>query len=180
LQPYRWHGGSPETTPRQDLPYIHEQDALELVDLAVELLCREYGYRLPERPKPEPGHGGGPADWQHLIANIREGRELHDSLRDLSGKLRTAGMSASAAVNLLRAHMQESTAPRDDRWTAGYDDIPRLIGNVANAPPTTVFDPWAEYQVPAFPLDILPPVARDFVAAISAADDCHCSKDAFI
>jgi hypothetical protein len=70
---------------------------------------------------------GGTDDWQYLIDNILAGRELHDSLRDLGAKLIASGMSAGAAVNQLRAFMNVSTAPRDDRWQERYDDIVRLV-----------------------------------------------------
>jgi hypothetical protein len=35
-----------------------------------------------------------------------------------------------------------------------------------------LFDPWSAYVVPAFPLDVLPPVARDFVTAQSTVIGC--------
>jgi hypothetical protein len=38
------------------------------------------------------------------------------------------------------------------------------------APP--LFDPWADYIVPDFPLDILPPVAQDFVTTQSILIGC--------
>lgn len=134
-EPYRWHGGKLGEIAREDLPYILEDDAHRLVDTCVDLLVRDFGYtRAPERPgKRDKGNGAdreggaGAADWQHLISNIREGRELHDSLRDLAAKLIISGTSAGAAVNQLRALMNDSAAPRDDRWRARYDEIPRLV-----------------------------------------------------
>jgi hypothetical protein len=36
-------------------------------------------------------------------------------------------MGGGAAVNLLRATLQESEAPRDGRWQARFDDIPNLV-----------------------------------------------------
>src|SRR5262249_8583581 len=97
---------------------------------AIELLVGQFGYTpVPERPKPK-GDGintaDGTADWKYLFENIREGRALHDSLRDLAAKLITSGTSAGAAVNQLRALMEGSSTPRDDRWQDRYDDIPRL------------------------------------------------------
>jgi hypothetical protein len=35
-------------------------------------------------------------------------------------------------------------------------------------PARALFDPWAQYIVPGFPLDVLPPVTQDFVAVESA------------
>jgi Family of unknown function (DUF5906)/Bifunctional DNA primase/polymerase, N-terminal len=134
-QPYRWHGGEPGQIAREDLPYIREEEARELVAAALEILVRDFGYtRAPERPRKKRKHnggdsdtGGGAADWQWLFDNIREGRELHDSLRDLAAKLATSGTAAGAVVNQLRALMESSSAPHDARWKERYDEIPRLV-----------------------------------------------------
>jgi RecA-family ATPase len=134
-QPYRWFGGEPGQIAREDLPYIREQEAHEVVAAALEILVRDFGYtRAPERPhKQRTGTGqdtdtgGGAADWQWLFDNIRAGRELHDSLRDLAAKLIASGTSAGAVVNQLRALMEGSSAPKDDRWKERYAEIPRLV-----------------------------------------------------
>lgn len=152
--PYSWHGGQPDQIAREDLPYIREAEAQRLVDEVVDLLVSEHGYtRAASRPKPKSnghdhsGHkqnGGGSADWQYLLDNIREGRELHDSLRNLAAKVMTAGMDAGAAINLLRASMEGSVTPHDERWRERYDDIPRLVDSAggfrqaqAQPPPQT-------------------------------------------
>jgi hypothetical protein len=131
-QPYRWHGGELWQTPRDELPYIREAEARALIDKIVEMLCREFGYRrAAARPKPRKGNGHdatrGAEDWQFLFDNVREGRALHDSLRDLAAKLIKSGTSGGAAVNQLRALMQAAPAPHDARWQERYDDIPRLV-----------------------------------------------------
>ena len=49
---YRWHGGEPGTIRRDDLPYIREAEARQLVDEIVGLLVGGFGYkRAPERSK---------------------------------------------------------------------------------------------------------------------------------
>jgi Bifunctional DNA primase/polymerase, N-terminal/FaeA-like protein len=136
-QPYRWHGGEPGKIKLEDLPYIREAEAQALVDAVVELLIRDYGYnRAPTRRKRRKGNsaaqaaaepGAAEADWKYLLDNIHVGRELHASLRDLAAKLIAAGMSAGAVVNQLRALMNSSSAPKDDRWKDRYADIPRLV-----------------------------------------------------
>jgi RecA-family ATPase len=102
-----------------------------LVEDAVALLVDKFGYSLP-KPRPEKDsakdNGGGEGeDWSYLIENIRRGRDLHKSLRDLAGKLIASEMSKGAAVNFLRDMMERSEAPRDERRQARYDDIPRLV-----------------------------------------------------
>jgi Bifunctional DNA primase/polymerase, N-terminal len=119
-QPYRWHGGEPGQIAREDLPYIREEEAHELVAAAVEILVRDYGYtRAPERPRKQRKRNGGDsdtaagaADWQYLFDNIRAGCGLHDSLRDLAAKLIASGTSAGAAVNQLRALMEDAMGRR--------------------------------------------------------------------
>src|SRR4029077_4605337 len=97
------------------------------------LLVNEFGYcraaeRLKQQKKDHDAYtGGGTAEWQRLLNNIREGRELHDSLRDLAAKLVASGMRAGATVNELRALMRVSTVVHDARWQERYDDIPRLV-----------------------------------------------------
>jgi hypothetical protein len=136
-QRYRWHGGEPGQIKLAGLPYIRQAEAQRLVHEIVDLLVNEFNYRrAPERPrKRREGNGGGKGfvfesgadDWRYLFDNIHAGRELHDSLRDLSAKMVRSGMSAGAVVNALRALMQSSTAPHDGRWEERYEDIVRMV-----------------------------------------------------
>jgi len=132
-QPYRWHGGEPSAVKRDDLPYTREAEAQKLVEDLVELLVRDFGYkRVPGRPGKPGGNGGdrgggGADDWQYLLDNIHAGRDLHNSLRDLAAKMVKAGMNGGAVVNFLRAEMERSSAPHDERWRDRYDSIPRLV-----------------------------------------------------
>src|SRR5262249_6144045 len=103
-QPYRWHGGEPGKIAREELPCLREAEAQALVDDIVELLVRDFGYtHAPGRPGKGAGNGGdrggGGADCQYLFDNIRAGRELHDSLRNLAAKMIRAGTDAAAVVN---------------------------------------------------------------------------------
>jgi len=159
-RPYSWHGGDPWHIAREDLPYIREQEARDLVDALVELLVRDHGYtRVPQRPgkrrKQGDGQaeakGGGAVDWQYLFDNIHAGRELHDSLRDLAAKLVASGMNAGAAVNQLRALMEGSGAPHDDRWRERYAEIPRAVESAAKyaKPPEATSDPKTLAEVHA-------------------------------
>jgi hypothetical protein len=133
-RPYTWHGGEPGQIKFEDLPHITEAEARAFVADAVELLVTEHGYTLAsERPKTkangQDGNSGGKDDWAWLLANIREGREIHDSVRDLAAKLIASGMGAAAATNFLRAQFEQSTAPRDHRWKDRYNDIPRAVAS---------------------------------------------------
>jgi hypothetical protein len=130
-KPYSWFGGEPRFISRDELPDISEAEARDLVEAAARLLVEKHGFvRTQDRPK-HTGNGSdadaGAADWGKLADNIRTGQALHDSLRDLAAKLVASGMGAGATVNFLRALMQTSTAPHDERWQERLDEIPRLV-----------------------------------------------------
>ena len=147
-KPYAWFGGEPGAVKLEELPYLSEEEARELVDDVVDLLVREHSYqRGAARPKPtDDGVGAGHTDWKYLLDNIHAGHELHDSLCSLAAKMVRAGMSGGAAVNLLRAAMDGSTAARDDRWQERYDDIPRAVSSAEEkfAPSVNGYDAEAD------------------------------------
>jgi hypothetical protein len=126
-KPYSWSGGDPGSIKHEDLPYVSEAEAKQFIADAVALLVKDFGYRVPPARPTETGKANGhdPTNWDGLVDNIVQGRQLHDSLRDLAGKLIASGMGDGAAVNFLRALMDSSNAPREDRWQTRYDDIPR-------------------------------------------------------
>src|SRR5215471_2212626 len=134
-KPYNWHSGEPWKIKHDELPYINDEEARQLIDDVVELLIRDFGYsRTADRPKRAKTKTNGredplanEQDWQHLIDNILKGHELHDSLRDLAAKYAASGMGNGAIVNSLRALMEASSAVKDDRWQDRFDDIPRLV-----------------------------------------------------
>jgi len=126
---YSWFGGDPSAIKHEELPYISEDEAKHFVADAVALLVQGFSYQLPPArlKETEQANGHDPASWGGLVDSVAQGRQLHDSLRDLAGKLIASGMDDGAAVNFLRALMEGSNAPRDDRWQARYDDIPRAV-----------------------------------------------------
>jgi bifunctional DNA primase/polymerase-like protein len=146
-KPYSWFGGEPTSIRHDELPYVSEDEAKQFVVDAVALLVKEFGYRLPPVHPTETGKANGhdPANWGGLVDNVVQGHELHDSLRNLAGKLIASGMDDGAVVNFLRALMGRSNAPRDDRWQARYEDIPRAVATASEknwrACGTTVFAP---------------------------------------
>lgn len=62
-----------------------------------------------------------------LTENISRGEYLHDSLNAMAASMVASGMPGGAVVNVLRGLMSGSRAPRDERWQARYDDIPRAV-----------------------------------------------------
>jgi hypothetical protein len=63
--------------------------------------------------------------WDTLGSNILAGKDLHLSIARLAMKLLRGGTPEVMAVQTLRMLMDASQAPRDDRWQARYDDVPR-------------------------------------------------------
>ena len=145
---YQWSGGNPGSTRRAELPAITVEEAQALVDDIV-TLTEAQGYRRARKPASKSrnskrsGHAGSidvPSSigqWRHLQANIIAGRALHDSIRDLAGRLVMSGMSGGAAVNMLRGLMEQSEVPRNERWQARYDDIPRAVSSAERLPRKT-------------------------------------------
>jgi AAA domain/Bifunctional DNA primase/polymerase, N-terminal len=128
-KPYSWFGGEPTSIRHDELPYVSEDEAKQFVADAVALLVKDFGYKMPPAGPTETGktNGHDPTNWRGLVDNVGQGRQLHDSLRDLAGKLIASGMDDGAAVNFLRGLMDSSSAPHEDRWQARYDDIPRAV-----------------------------------------------------
>ena len=57
-QAYRWFAGTPWATRQEQLPYVREADMRALLDAAVALLERDFGYRCVGGSKPKTGNGG--------------------------------------------------------------------------------------------------------------------------
>ena len=128
-QPYAWHGGSPLTVSRNELPHVRKVDVERFLDKATTLLVDEYGFQLSGKKANgkdgEPRDAGGRADWPTLKRNILDGVDLHDSARDLTAAYIACGMSRSGAEREVEALFLTSDAPRDERWQARFEDIGR-------------------------------------------------------
>lgn len=189
-KPFAWFGGTPGEIKLEELPYIRESEARQLVDELVAILVEQFGYKRPkERPR-KVRKGNGKADdataqqraedWKYLYDNIIAGRQLHESLRDLACKLIRSSMNAGAAVNQLRALLEASQAPRDERWQERYDNIPHLVETAedlvketpakpAPAPSTIeqtlkVFDRWLILKDKTPLLAVLGCIAANYLA----------------
>ena len=74
------------------------------------------------------GIGGDQEDkLRDAVQLIIQGRALHESLNRAAASLVASGAHGGAVVNTLRALMESSQAPRDDRWRDRYNDIPRSV-----------------------------------------------------
>jgi hypothetical protein len=126
-RPYTWYGGTPWEIPASALPLITGEEARALVDDSAALLVERFGYRHANPDCGTASGGKNAFDLDALEANILDGVELHDSLRNLAWSLVLAGTPRDVAVRHLRALMNASAAPCDDRWQDRYDSIPRLV-----------------------------------------------------
>jgi hypothetical protein len=69
------------------------------------------------------------------IKNIIEGEALHESVNVLTSSLIASGTHPGAVVNITRALMDESAAPRDERFKSRYEDIPRAVSTAEKFKP---------------------------------------------
>ena len=137
---YTWFGGDLTQVSRYDLPHLNEAEARILVQDVVELLVTEHGYALgASRPNKPNGNGhansdsfddllvADPAgDWAYLVGKILKGADLHEIV-SLSAKMITSGMNGGAVLNLIQGLMDQSSAPRDERYWDRYYDIQRAV-----------------------------------------------------
>src|SRR5215831_278973 len=124
--PIRWAG----SWHRKNNPRLTEIIACD-PDIEIEL-DEALALLEPLAPTPPPTNNrvappGGA--WDTLGSNILAGKDLHNSISRLAMKLLRGGTPEVMVVTTLRMLMDASQAPRDDRWQARYDDIPRAVAS---------------------------------------------------
>jgi RecA-family ATPase len=88
-----------------------------------------------------------PPNWGELIGKVLSSESYHVPLTRLAAKLLAAGMHAGAVVTMLQGWMEASAGPRDARWQARYDDIPRAV--------STAQETFGKVAAPSMPLKIV-------------------------
>jgi len=127
-----------------------------------------------------PGPGGqGALDWDEAFGKIIRGEEkgFHPVLTPLASSFAACAVPKSATEQVLHALLTNTQTKDPARLVRRDTELAKLKDTVRSgyekfaAMPTggVLFDPWMEFVVPPFPLDILPGVAHDFVAMKSAA-----------
>jgi hypothetical protein len=178
--PIRWPGSwHRKATPV--LCQIREQNPDQEIDLANSLAA------LTAVAPPSPPKGNGKGDtsassasgWGEQVQHIISGEGYHAALASLAMKLLLSGMDDCAANNMLRALMEAAAVPRDDRWRARYNDIPRAVSTARakiveqSDQSSEPVDLWAKFDPPELPHDILPTIIEEFArerADIMGAD----------
>lgn len=127
--PMRWPGswhrkGAPKLARIVEL----RADAEIELDDALDRLAEAVGRADPPANADANGPDTGGGEYAALVANILAGRDLHDSIVRCAAALVASGAHPGAAVNHLRALMEQTPADRRDlRWHARYGDIPRAV-----------------------------------------------------
>lgn len=128
--PIRWPGSwHRKATPRLCEIEAADPDREIELDAALATLTAAAPALGTGNGQADPDPGGSAGDWGELIGNIVAGKELHASLTPLSMKMLRAGMMDAAAVRLLRGILDASSAARDARWRARWNDIPRAVSS---------------------------------------------------
>lgn len=132
-------------------------------------------------------HDGAPADVAGIMASLGAGVRKLITAPPLTGEDRSATL-ASVVSSMIRTGQTDSEIvavieAHPDGIGAKYVGRPDLAAEVARlrekfGPPNSedenppIFDPWDEYVVPAFPLDVLPGAVRRFVETQSRVIGC--------
>ena len=124
-RPYEWTGDAPGQIRREELPYLHEEQAHALVGEAGDLLCRDFGYRRADQAKTKTKkavNGDEPADWATDYSD-------HDAVAATAMKMIKSGMRDGAVVNFLRAQVDGLTNIDPDRRARRLKEIPAMVAS---------------------------------------------------
>jgi hypothetical protein len=122
----------------------------------------------------------GRFDWDDAFGKIISGEQFHPALVPLSASLAARAVPKPVAFDVLHALLSNTQTTDPERIRRRDVELNKLKDTVrsgyekfatAAAAPigAQLLDPWQEFVIPQFPLDVLPGVAHDFVATKSAA-----------
>jgi len=175
--PIRWPGSwHRKAKPRlcEIVNTEHLDNELDL-DIALETL---------EAVAPQSGRGGtqqdpqggqGTLDLDDAFGKIITGKEFHPVLVPLSASFAARGTPKVVTRGVLRALLNNTQTTDPERLKRRDVELNKLKNTVHSAyekfaaTPTSgaLIDPWQEFAVPQFPIDVLPGITHDFVAAKS-------------
>jgi hypothetical protein len=153
-RPYAWHGGEPGQVAREELPYIRQAEARQLVEDIVELLVREHGYRRKvEARSAGTGNGKdhaetgerGRFDWGKF-GDLLD----HDNLTSVALALVAGGLGKEAGYNLLRSRVEAIDTTDKERKQRRLDELRGIVDSAAAKAGKA-----GEPPVPALPLQWL-------------------------
>jgi hypothetical protein len=124
--PIRWPG----SWHRKAQPRLTEIVACDPdIELELDSVLAKLEPLAPTPPRTDNRAAQPGGEWDLLTANILAGKSLHLSIARLAMKLLRGGTPEVMAVQMLRALLDASQAPRDDRWRDRYTDIPRAVAS---------------------------------------------------
>src|SRR5262245_9027219 len=176
--PIRWPGSwHRKATPRL-CEIVGTEHLDNELDLDTALAALEAVAPQPQpQPGPRPGPGGPSAlDWSDAFGKIITGEQFHPALVPLAASFAARAVPQVAARGVLRALLNntQTTDPerlrrRDVELNKLADTVQSGFNKFAATASGTLLDPWEEFIVPQFPLDLLPGIAGDFVVQKSNA-----------
>ena len=134
-EPYAWSGGELSDVARGDLPYIHEEEAIELVQKSTEILSERFGYQITSKSKRKAeaeaeaeARGNGGDGWGEYLVGVAAGD--HDAMTRFAMALVNSGMEDVAAENFLHDTVTAYTANIDlDRLKRRLREIPAMVSS---------------------------------------------------
>jgi RecA-family ATPase len=129
--PIRWPGSwHRKTEPR--LCEIETINADTEIDLNRALAALSAAAPQPRAsPYNDGANSGEQADWPTLVTDIVSGRSYHAPLVSIAARMVGSGAGDQIVTKLLRGLMEASSGPRDGRWQARHDAIPRIVDSAA-------------------------------------------------
>jgi hypothetical protein len=182
------------TIQHKNLPGIQHSDTEQLVDAIGKLWVEKFGFvrdnpttRLQwifnnvRKAEARLAAYKGPDENTLPPDTLREIQDPHSkNLWNVLMVLKNKGYTINSSIALFEKYPNGMNATYRGRLRyeveRAFDKIRvNPTPTTPEAPPSPVFDPWQRYIVPAFPLDILPPVAQDYVQSQSAIIGCDIS-----
>jgi hypothetical protein len=140
-KPYSRHGGAPGEVRREDLPYIHADEAQALVDDAAALLVERFGYRRETATQGNRAPDGPAVGW---IPNLLD----HDELVAYAMKMLVAGMHDGSLVNFLRDGVKSLQGVDEDRRRRRLEEIPGIVSSARRKLDQAAEEKKAESRAP--------------------------------
>lgn len=129
-------------------------------------------------PGSRPRGGGEDAlDWSDSFGKIITGKEFHPVLVPLAASFAAKGTPEPVARGVLGALLNNTQTTDPERLRRRDVELSKLGQTIRSGYQKfgqggELFDPWARYIVPKFPLDVLPTMLQDFVSAQSNVIGC--------
>jgi hypothetical protein len=124
-KPYGWHGGTPGAIRHTELPLINADEAHALVDDAVTLLVRDFGYRLAQVQQSEGRTVTPPAKWRALVKGVAAGQR-NSAAASLCGHLLRRRIDPFVVLELVQAWNATRCSP-----PLPESEIERTVASIA-------------------------------------------------